>query len=149
MADLGRDLVEAFFHENASLGGVLDSPRCLPKPALKIAWERVLLTVHITRVTLYTRYTQGSHVFRFDANPSFFFHLLEDVEHEVGRLVELVVVLEVGLLHLLLGRQLAGLLDAVYNGLGGHPPGLGGEVDALSGALGHVADTRKNKKNNW
>lgn len=70
--------------------------------------------------------------FRFDANPSLLFHLLEDVEHKVGGLIELVVVLEVGLFHLLLGRQLAGLLDAVHNGLGGHAARLGGEVDALS-----------------
>lgn len=86
-------------------------------------------------------------VFRQNVSLHGYSHLLEDVEHEVGGLVQLVVVLDVGLLELLLGRQLAGLPDALDDGLSGHAAGLGSEVDALSGALGHVTDTKEKRDN--
>lgn len=65
-------------------------------------------------------------------------YLLKDVEHEVSGLVQLVVVLDVGLLELLLGGELPGLLDALHDSFGSHSARLGCEVDALSRALGDV-----------
>lgn len=72
-------------------------------------------------------------------------YLLQNVQHQVGGLVKLVVVLKVGLLHLLLGGQLARLLDALHDRLGGHTARLGGEVDPLSRAFCHVAGSVPNK----
>lgn len=72
-------------------------------------------------------------------------HLLKDVKHKVGGLVELVVVLQVSLFHLLLRGQLAGLPNAVNDCFGGHAAGLRGEVDPLSGALGYVPRGIPNK----
>jgi len=64
--------------------------------------------------------------------------LLEDVEDGVGGAVGAVVVLDVGGLDLLLGGEAGSTLHELDDGLGCHAPGLSGEVDALSGALGDV-----------
>ena len=64
--------------------------------------------------------------------------LLQDIQHLVGAPVLLVKLVQVDS-EVPLPDHVLALLGALDDGLGRHAPGLGGEVDALPGALGHVA----------
>jgi hypothetical protein len=66
-------------------------------------------------------------------------HLLESVEDEVSGSVCVVVLLDVGLLDLGLGRQAGAVLHERGNFLSCHTSRLGGEVDTFSRALGHIS----------
>eukprot|EP00959_Pyramimonas_sp_CCMP1952_P123502 2581918-Pyramimonas_sp.AAC.1 len=65
-------------------------------------------------------------------------HLLQDVEHLVGGPVLAVPLVQVHAQVGLVNGEGA-VLGALNNRLGTHAAGLGGKVDALAGALGHVA----------
>lgn len=68
-------------------------------------------------------------------------NLLQDIENEIGRLVELVVVLDIGFLHLLLCRQLACPLHALHNCFCCHTARLSREVDPFPRTLRNVSST--------
>eukprot|EP00968_Pinguiococcus_pyrenoidosus_P016466 scaffold1596_cov302-Pinguiococcus_pyrenoidosus.AAC.35 len=66
-------------------------------------------------------------------------HLLEQVQNGVGGSVGLVVRLQVQILDLLLGGEARAAGHGGNDGLARHAARLGGEIDTLSAALGHVS----------